>query len=996
MRAALALALLPAVAWAGWTAGPQLSGVPQDIQAYDGGYFVVTIADGGAGTAAGAYGYSWSDGGYAALDPVLGDVAGGALVTPTCVMALTLSAGNIGFGTACARSGYTLAFPTLKGPGLRMRGSRIGQTFLAIRDNTSSYYVEGAADGGPWNSFNSSFIAPTSSSAPLAALQWAGNDWVVWQYSTLSGLNYFDGGSMGTASAIAALPSGARALALYDNSGASLGLMVIDGTGANLMRTPDAKATAATTVATGSGFTSVDFTTALGSGLGRGFGLLCDVNALWGPIPDPFDAGGAWVTRGGPAGLVRVSCADPTFCVGVDSTALVHVYENLAPPVLSPAAGATLDLTVDAGTTLSVTDSDGDPLFISWSIDGGALPGFALGANGATASFTTPACPGSTPAAIQASDGYAGHDLDLSTQIIWHRPPLTLSNGTPIELRAGGPGAQISLDPGAVTNCPGETFTWTSDGGLLPPGVTGTSIFVTPPAAECSPTGTTYHLTLSAPDVNTTLTTDVPVTVYPWGPPLDPVFSPAVVMQPAGTSVFYDAGLPHLCGAAAGTTVAGLVVVNPLGGAAIVDAGPDGVFVSVADSCVDSADAGPIQVSFRRSVASPALGNLPAVTQDSDAGSLTISVQGDRPPLDGGLGFDLDAGYDAGSSVVFGDVSNLTGASCPGLRNFYADVTVSALDSGVVVADAGPFTAPGPFSLGVPATCAGDFLVTAIVTDDVAGSVPSARTVPVTLASSTPPVVGALTGSVQLACTGGSGTAQIDASGGCAAQTYDWSTDSGVLTIDAGLTGGAAQLLVTAGQLDALAGAQLPLGVTVHNGPNSATGGGRVLVTPLPFVEVSHRKDPVQPSEEEPSGVEVLLHNTTDCPVTGIGLRETLDGLAPVKGSVRLEGRAVPATVAGGVLSVDGIALDARQTAHLTYLARVPLLAHATPVGAAVMVRDNPGVACSLTSDNRCQYPVSLGPSVSPAPRACGCDAAPDTWVLLLALVGVLLRRRSR
>lgn len=987
MRAFFAMvAMVPAVALAGWTNGPVVPGTtPVDVQAYDGGLFTVTIG----GVTGNAFAFQWNGASATFVDGVDGgDYVGTALSSPTCAIALQAASASFTALKAVGGPGCDGGVSTMSKSGAasylgyRLRAARVGVAGAAYTD-TSNFNLDTEIGGGPWQTKTPTAVNPLKTT--LSALAWNGADWFITNTTTVTVLNRADAGvsSYYSVPLAGAAPS---EIALFDN-GPTLGAFAISSAGDQLWRATDVGGAGFSVLSTGTGFTAVDYSQANGSANGLGFGLLAEAATILGPVPNPAAPGTQWVPRSAPAGLVapvvRVSCADPSFCVLLDSAKNVFIYTNANKPTFSSAA--TVGIPSGGGpqqVLVNVADLDGDPMWIT--ADGGALANFSLLFDGGTAAnvaFDSSNCanPG-TAITLTAADGWKPNDNTFTFNVAWEQ--IAPNTPPPLYLRAGG----LPEDAGITPVC-GESYAFISgDGGVnvTPMGQ------VTPPLNVCSEQQMTISAATLAIDGGQ-LIYPVPVYIEPYGSPLDPVFASNMVIQPAGSSATYQAGPDHVCGTTAGTVGTVISVNNPFIGTVTVDAGPLDVTVTSTDSCTDSADGGALIVHYQRSVTNAAVGTLPQDTQYSDAGTLTVTFIADAGPLPSTVTYNFTV-TSAMNGLVQGDCGSVSSVACSAQRDYRNDVTLT--QGANTIADGGfPL---GNWSLVVPGSCSGNYLVNSTLTDLRFGGSVSAAPVPVTLTATQKASVDGIDGTVTLSCNGGRGdvTARID--GGCA-QALSWQA-LGSFSVDAG-TGNTAELTFQANQLDALAGTVANVEIVISDGTsNPASGQAPVLITPDRFITVERSPNPVIPSEEEPVGIELLLHNTTLCAVSGVGIREQLNGLTLVAGSVRVNGRKTDARVQGGLLSVDGLALAADATAHVTYLARVPLLSHAHPAGTVVMVRPQPDsrVSCNLTSGGQCQYDVTAPLGGSATPRQCGCGAFPDASVLLLTLVGFLFRRRSR
>ena len=126
----------------------------------------------------------------------------------------------------------------------------------------------------------------------------------------------------------------------------------------------------------------------------------------------------------------------------------------------------------------------------------------------------------------------------------------------------------------------------------------------------------------------------------------------------------------------------------------------------------------------------------------------------------------------------------------------------------------------------------------------------------------------------------------------------------------------------------------------------------------------------------------LTLTNPTACAVTGVVLRESLGGLEPIEGSVRVKGVQLDAGISADVLEVTGLSLPALGSVRVTYLANVPLLSAARPSAQALLSGTD----------------VTVGVTPKPPSTGCQCDSTSGVAFGLLALgaAAVRSRRRSR
>ena len=220
-----------------------------------------------------------------------------------------------------------------------------------------------------------------------------------------------------------------------------------------------------------------------GSPNGRGFGvataILPDAGAaILRSVPDPANAGRLWAFSSTPAPdgggtFGRVSCVKSAFCAAITSAANarnVLVYWNSSPPnrgLLSDGGTPILDIPEFGGGSfpLDLTDSDGDPVYITQNFDAGE-PRLFVGASADAGSgllsltFVPDAglsfCGTSVwtqPYSGIVSDGFSLHDQSFAFAVnVIHPPPATPT----VNQDAG------TLDAGSGGSI---TFTATSGGG---------------------------------------------------------------------------------------------------------------------------------------------------------------------------------------------------------------------------------------------------------------------------------------------------------------------------------------------------------------------------------------------------------------------------------------------------------------------------------------------------------------------------------------------------
>ena len=523
----------------------------------------------------------------------------------------------------------------------------------------------------------------------------------------------------------------------------------------------------------------------------------------------------------------------------------------------------------------------------------------------------------------------------------------------------------------ADSGCAPPTLTWAMvpDAGFLGLGTSGASLSLSPPIVFCRSSAQTFTLIgTDAADASVV----VPVTLAPWGRPNTPVFVSSLVSQRAGTDAGYAPSLApaHACEATAGFPGTDLDWTFD-GGVPGVSLAPsvNRLFVYSTNACVG----GTVTAYATRKVS-----NVSPDQSSIGSGVLQIQLLPDWSPI---TAFDAGFSYDPALSRLVGGFS--TGANCEADRDLRARVRVMTRDGGPLNAKGG-FAVPGPWAVDVPGGCGGgSFLATATLIDDagMAYGPPASFEFQAERIEARVPELN-LT-SVPVTCENGArGLLQLDLlPTDCAVEQFSWTQNQGpavTLFSDAGV---GVSFATAPKDLQAQAGQQLGWSITATVGVgNSQVASRSIRLVPEAFVQIAHRTDVPVAREEEAVGIEVILTNRTDCAVSGLVLRETLGGLVPVPGSLRVAGATVEATIVGDVLDVPGLSLPANQSTHITYLARVRLLSAARPSGQVWLKGTD----------------VTLPDVRVVATTGCGCDStgsALGLWALAAALVRS--RRRS-
>lgn len=955
-RLALLGVLVPALAFAGWVELPALTGTPQDVIAPDAG--VVVAASSGVGGQ--VVGWNVSDAGASNFLTQAGTTfVGVGLFNGSCVAALGSNGALAYYPGTC---GTTQGLTGTSFSRLRVSSSGVSAVRFTPTASLDSLYTA-TSPTGMYSATSPTWLSANPRS--LEAARIGGVDYAVMNESAASLRVSVDGGAAFTVP----LSGAARDAVPFARLGRPAVVALTTAGGAVLVADLGAAGTETPIPLPGGVVPQfVAMTTDRSGDAGAGYGLMTSTTGeVLSPVPDPSRPGSVWITRGGaPLLASRVHCVDARWCAAIGDGGVLYALSNDAPPVLSLDAGSAVP-----GVPLSVTangsDPDGDPIFITWS---SAVAQIVSGTDpqGRTATITVPAAAECTttaaPVTMTISDGLASHEhtetaivpLSITTQA-WVSPSaVTVSAGD----------APLAFTGGTDAGCAQGTFAWSSSDGQSG---SGSSFAWTVPATECSADGGTFNVSIAWVDqAGHQSSATSTVTVQPWGRPIAPTFDmPAT--QPAGAPhVWSPTNASHVCENSPGFPGAPLLWSLPTPPAGVTLTPVDGgLEVNAPDFCTSAT----VSASAVRLVS----GN--ALSQASDAGTLTVTIIPDPPPLGAGTPFDIGLQVDAG--LAFGDFT--VDAGCRPLSLLSAEVTLGVPDASVV-ATTGAQPVPGPWSLGIPASCgSGQFELVARLFDD--GGFTGAQIVTTVPADSLPVLPGiASPATLPVQCgMGASGTLHVEsADGGCATPVATWTQTGGPALAQASYSGTTVDVRTQSTGLD-IVGQAIDFDVVVGDGSGAtATGQHRVLLVADPFVEISESTAPFPPREEESVQVTVRLTNTTACDVGGLEVRETLGGLSPALGTLRLGDVAVSGTFANGRLTVQDVALAAGETKTLTFQARRRLLASGRLSG-TVLLRDQV---------------VSLRPAEPAAATGCGCAAGgPGAEALLLAML-VLARLGAR
>lgn len=976
MRAlAWTLTLVAATAHAGWRAAT-IAGTPRDVTIPDAG-LVVVATNGGGGMALFALP---GDGGVpVSVQQAAGNYVSAAMRGP-CLMGFTgtfAPAGNLVFDNVCT------ANYALNTTGGRVRVNASGAAYTSTANGVTILSVfrldptAAPTAAGNWTQLVTGG-ATASSFYPLASLGLDGGDWsaIETQPAGTPTLTFYKSGTQAGTVAVGAI----RDLALFERNGTA-GAMVVNDV-MQVVEVDDIVGGQSTPVTLPAQvYTSVGYTEKNASLYGRGFGMLTSGTQVWSPVPNPNAPGRVWVQRATqgatPTTLTRVTCFDPSWCAGIAGAGAGNVlaYSNDNPPAsdqkpLTVTAGATSIYALDAG------DLDGDPIWVTW-VDGGFVwdggSPFAVSVAGPPPSCSVPS---SLPPLIAIlSDGYAPHDRQITINVAVSATaavavPLFASPASLTQTAGTGLADTVTVTTTPDSGCVVPALTWSVSGDagfVLMPGA-GNTVQIAPPVKFCSASPQTFQLTgAGAPDASVA----VPVTLNPWGAANPPAF--AVGTQAAGTSAMYvpQAAVTHACATTAGFPGTDLVWsgIDAGGNPTItVTPGTAALTVTSSDACVG----GSVTAQARRSVTGTAPAQISAT-----AGQLDVTIVPSWQPITAATPFDAGFFYDAPASLLRGDFS--VGTNCVADRGLTATVLVDRADGGLVTARIN-LPVPGPWSVPIPGGCnGGNFVALASLIDDggtAIGPQPRFAFSSPRLPAHVPPLVET---EAPVSCAGGAGgtlNLALDPAD-CAAQKFSWAGDA----ISASDGGPRATFAVPANDLQAQAGRTLQFTITASVGAgNTDTQVRSVKLVPERFVEVTHRSDVPVAREEESLGVEVTLTNPTACAVSGVTLREALGGLKVVAGSVHVEGAPAESTATADVLEVPNLSIAARGATKVRYLARVPLLSAARPLGVVTFAGTDVTVQTGL-----------------PGPAAgCGCTSAPVGALAFAAIAWALLRSRRQ
>lgn len=752
----------------------------------------------------------------------------------------------------------------------------------------------------------------------------------------------------------------------------------------------------------------VDVNTGTGSARADGFGMAVlqtangpvvlsampsDVLAKVGDVWQPNTSFPTNIPTYASAPLSQVACAGAEFCVFTVNQSggnNLLIYRNTNAPQLSAPASLTIPEGTSGAPFVPVTDADGDALFVSaQGVNEGPLSLSASPtATGVQLTYSAASvCENYTATgtvALFASDGMASHERTATIPVtVTHTvPPATPVIASEFIVPAGtGP---TTFNASVGSGCTPQHYTWTPLTGsptLQESG--GATATFSPPEYVCEPHRYNYRVQ-GSDSAGVSQPADFAVVLQPYGVPLAPFAPGAARSVVAGERVELEPEALHPCAATAGPSIVKTVwrlsagQSLPAGVRVLDDKGQEvddsklpveGSHLTVAtDDCTD------VSVSFS------------AYNQTVDSAELRgpeatvrVDVKTQLLPFSAGrLVLKQDAATEVAGTVA------VEGLNCLARRNLRAELRFSQPD--------GTPLAP-PVRVGVGerwhlldvGTCGGSYLVSGQLIDESTGALGSTASLTLKTPGRVDVALGPLESPTLVAACGegARGTlVQTIPQGACQAVQVHWEQLSGPALASTTFSGTRLDVATKETGLDALVGQHVRLRVSADGGGgNAASREQDVAITAAPFVEVRHETEKPSGSESGLQGMAVQLRNTTACSVSGVVLEERLEGMSFVPGSARLDGAPVDVEAEGGLLRVQGLALQGLESHRFTYVARPELLG--TPrQQAQVLLRD---------------VPVSARLQEVPPAAGCGCTSGGSGAgaLGLLALGARLTRRRG-
>ncbi len=933
--------LLASEALAGWTEIP-ITGTPNDVQVEGEGRILV-ISNSQAAVKACMPGAMCMD-----VAPPMPVALAGQAVAVTQVDGGCIQAFSTTASLGCVTGASPIAATALH----RARRTESGFTGLL---HTSGGQIALSTAPSPTSAFSAPLITGASATnRSLSAVSAGGEDWVAAGVNGTPSIAFITSGARGTITTPITVVSEVQ---LFRRLDGGAGLVVAEGfpgvgggrvfVGAVLSDGGYLRGTAQTP---GGFIQTVAYTEEGGSALGAGFGIaVLQDGGLLGAVPNPAAPGLTWVVRppialGLP--ILQLACASPRFCAAhTGSTAPMFKgwsYWNEAAPDASFASLPMLSVNAPVDLTIDVSDSDGDPLWVTWELDAGGI--VTVEPDGGAARLTATSC-GTPTIYAYVSDGYAPHDMRFgATLTALNGPPpaptLTADAGTTAQ--AGGPDL-VFVAATASGLCPPSGYDWSLTG----PGSLDAGRY-TPPQYVCT---LDAGATVGVRGVNAqgaSPLVSLPVHIDPWGVPNAPTITGR--SQIAGTDASYPlGGSPHFCDNA---PVEVSWVVDGGGSGISWVASDAGLTVYSVDSCSDGGVHGRVTYSVGNQTGPTTAVDVAVVPQPFTATTFSM-----------GYMFNVSS-----ASGVF----SADGLGCRQGARLTATVVATELDSGMQQSF-GPVDLDGDAGWNINFACTPgtwELLATLspfMLTDRV---VQPTNPLP---AGFLPPTAG-----VEVGCHGvSSDVTLVVPPQFCQLQTYAWEQVSGP-AVDTGPLDRETIHVSADGGLD-LIGDTLRWRVTTTGAPGNVAVQEFDVRLQHRFVDLSHNVGPPTAGGDDLRAVQITVQNREPCGATAITLDETLDGLSPILASARVDGEKVSASLgAAGHLVIGPFSLAAGQTRSVTYLARSPILAAPKPTAVA-RIRDEQVSFDQVTID---------------LPPPCGCSSSP-ALLLLLAALSLWPRRRA-
>ncbi|WP_147443663.1 hypothetical protein [Corallococcus sicarius] len=766
------------------------------------------------------------------------------------------------------------------------------------------------------------------------------------------------------------------------------------------------------------------FDVANGSDAGVGFGLMFvkrpngQVSALSAePVVPSAPPGSVWrnnskfqTVLNDPA--AQVACSGASYCVAIFPRPAqnILIYENKAKPDLE---GLPRTFVVDEGTLkklpLAVADNDGDTVRMTATLrdPGGLLtavqePAPTAGGNGLTLALTAASgfCASQKSFVdVVASDGLAGHDTTKTVELQVKHSVLPAAPAGATEaveggvFFAGGPRGTLTPRRGA-SGCEPIRYLWAKQSSAAPTLETTDMVATLNPvlsrADRCKPGINTFTYDVRAFDGELTSPhTNVPVRIYPWGPPEAPFASPTREVY-SGTAL--GALMTHLCAGTDGlppvstmwsvTDNPSNVAVTVVGSGAVVGPTPveaSSVLVS-SQSCVTTALK--LRAFNRITVEGRVL--------EGPASDVNLTVLPRRIPLDTvSLALVLDAPEER---KVRGRVTTTPVLNCTGDRELTLVATLEEPSAtpgvpGRVLATQTLAGISDGFDLALPPTCGEASYTVRVRVYETLGTgavVQSELSQPLTR-NARDVVLGGVSGEVIATCgEGARGTLrQTFPEGACTVVDLAWNHSQGPELASLQSRGDSVELSTQDTELESLVGESLTLSVKATAlGASEVTREHVVRIGARPFVTLERRSELEAGSDSGLMGVVVTLRNDSACGVASLSYDEVASGVELLPDSVKVNGqRVTPTEVKDGSFTVAPLAVAAGETVTLTYVVRPGLLSTPTYSGVAKLR----GVV------------VSQAPAPPPSTSGCGCSGGGSgvTAFGLGALAWIARRRRG-